>query len=73
MFIHQVDVAFTSGTSDAPGGVPRTTRVTARRALVATGSRAVRLDTLDGLYGKKVAGAERCFDSDSIKVVIYRS
>ena len=35
---------------------------------MATGSRALRLEILGDLYDKKVAGATRCFDSDSIKV-----
>jgi hypothetical protein len=50
-----VDVCFTCGASDDPTGA-RTTRVRGRQALVATGSSAVRLDAVGGLYGRSVAG-----------------
>jgi len=66
-----VEVAFTSGASESPDNAPRTTRVRARHALIATGSSAVRLDALAGLYNKEVAGHVRCFDSDSIKSLGY--
>ena len=60
-----VDVDFT-------GVVPRATRVIGRHVLLATGSKALRLEAISGLYEREdIDGHCRCFDSDSIKRLSY--